>query len=78
MIPSSTFLYGTIGLPIVLSGFSSGKIFLISFHISSGMRVIVLTYFLLLNNIRYDKKQTSYIPIYFWDRLLVNLTNYSK
>ena len=75
MIPSITFLYGTIGRPIVLSGFSSGKIFLISFHILSGMRVIVLTYFLLLNNIRYDKKQTRYIPIYFWDRLLDYYSN---
>jgi hypothetical protein len=46
--PSITFLYGTIGLPIMFSDFSSGKIFLISFHRSSGMRIIVLTYFLLL------------------------------
>ena len=42
MIPSSTFLYGTIGLPMVFSGFSSGKIILISFHRLSGMRMIVL------------------------------------
>jgi hypothetical protein len=35
------------GLPVVFSSFSSGKIFLISFHRSAGMRIIVLTYFLL-------------------------------
>ena len=33
---------------MVFSGFSCGKIFVISFHRSSGMRIIVLTYFLLL------------------------------
>jgi hypothetical protein len=70
-IPSSTFLYGIMGRPIVFSGFSSGKIFLISFHKSSGILVIVLTYFLLFSISIYDRKQTSYIPIYFWDRLLV-------
>ena len=51
MIPSNTFLYGTIGRPIVLSGFSFGKIFLISFQRSSGMRIIVLIYFLFLYTI---------------------------
>ena len=51
MIPSSTFLYGTIGRPIVFSGFSSGKIFLISFHRSSGMRVIILTYLFTLKQL---------------------------
>ena len=44
----SYFLYGTMGQPIVFLGFSSGKIFLISFHKSSGIRLIVLiTCFLL-------------------------------
>ena len=42
MIPSNTFLYGTMGRPIVFSGFSFGKIFLISLQRSSGMRIIVL------------------------------------
>jgi hypothetical protein len=54
------------GRLMVLSGFSSGKIFVISFHTSSGRDVIVLTYFFLfLNIIKYDKKLMSYIPIYF-------------
>ena len=33
---------------MVFSGFSSGKIFLISFHRSSGICIIVLIHFLLL------------------------------
>ena len=44
---NSYFLYGTMGQPIVFFGFSSGKIFLISFNKSSGIRLIVLTCFLL-------------------------------
>ena len=44
---SKYFLYGTMGQPIVFFGFSSGKIFLISFNKSSGIRLIVLTCFLL-------------------------------
>ena len=31
---------------------------------------MLLTDFLLFSIIRYDKKPMSYIPIYFWDRLL--------
>ncbi|MFB5600780.1 MAG: hypothetical protein ACE5SW_11220, partial [Nitrososphaeraceae archaeon] len=48
-----------------------GRIYLISLHKSSGILVIVLTYFLLFSIIGYDRRETSYIPIYFWDRLLV-------
>jgi hypothetical protein len=64
------------GGPIVLRGFSSGKIFLVSFHRSSGMRMIVLTYFFLLVKYLTDNqiKPTSYIPIYFWERLLVSFS----
>ncbi|MGB6629362.1 MAG: hypothetical protein WBE61_14655, partial [Nitrososphaeraceae archaeon] len=35
-IPSSTFLNGTIGRPIVSTGFSAGNMFFTSFHRSSG------------------------------------------
>ena len=58
-------------LPIVFSGFSSGKIFLISFQRRSGIRVIVVIYCLLLAKYLTDNiiKQMSYILIYFWDRL---------
>jgi hypothetical protein len=35
--PSSTFLKGMIGWPIVLGGFPLGKMILISFHSSSGI-----------------------------------------
>ena len=51
---------------MVLSGFSSGKIFLISFQRSSGMRIIVLTYFLFLNKIRYiiRSQQAIFLSIF--------------
>ena len=35
----------------MLSGFSSGKIFLISFHRSSGIRIIVVIYFFIIKHL---------------------------
>ncbi|HJS63706.1 MAG TPA: hypothetical protein VJ767_02475 [Nitrososphaeraceae archaeon] len=67
MIPSISFPYGRLGRPVVLSAFSSGATFLISFQRSSALRVLVLKNFLFLNK-HYQIQQETNKPlrISFW------------
>ena len=72
-IPSGTFLYGIIGRPIVLDGFSLGKMILILFHNSFGIlsnnTIIFFIPLILDTSHALTVITASYNSIEFWDRL---------